>query len=71
MAINIQKLFPIVKQEYPNVADNVLLQKMTEFSKKYPNMTDQQAIQAFQMAMEKAKPKNPTQKYLSGQKGVI
>lgn len=50
--INIKQLFPLVKQAFPHIPDARLLQQMTIFAQQRPNMTDAQAIQALQEAVQ-------------------
>jgi hypothetical protein len=52
MAINIPKLLPLVRQQFPNVPLPKLLTQMNAFSKAHPKLNDAQAIQVFQTAMQ-------------------
>lgn len=65
--IDIPKLLPIVRQAFPNVPLPKLLQAMAAFAKKHPDLNDQQAVQAFQAAMQQVNSqKKPTFQGLVG-----
>ena len=53
--INIPKLLPIVRKEFPKTPLPQLLKAMNAFAQAHPNLTDEQAIQAFQLGMQQAK----------------
>ena len=67
MAINIPKLLPIVRKEFPTVPLPKLLKVMSDFSKKHKDITDEQAIASFQTAMQKMKQPQPRFQGLMGQ----
>jgi hypothetical protein len=50
--IDIRQLFPLVKQAFPHVPDARLLQQMEAFAQQRPNLTNEQAIQALQEAVQ-------------------
>lgn len=58
--INIPRLLPIVRKEFPNVPLPKILKAMQAFAQAHPDLTDEQAIQAFHMGMQQSKqPKQP------------
>jgi hypothetical protein len=57
--INIPKLLPIVRKEFPNTPLPQILKAMNAFAQAHPNITDEQAVQAFQLGMQKAKQPKP------------
>jgi hypothetical protein len=62
--IDIKKLFPLIKQALPNVQDDLLLKKMKEFAADNPDMSNIDALMAFNEAM-----KHPDmQKFVAGNK---
>lgn len=69
--INIPKLLPIVRKEFPNVPLPKLLKAMSDFALAHPNLTDDQAIQAFQMGMQQSRQPQPQQPPFQGLLGNI
>jgi predicted NAD/FAD-dependent oxidoreductase len=58
--INIPRLLPLVHKEFPQTPLPQILKAMSAFAQKHPNLTDEQAVQAFQAGMQKARqPKAP------------
>jgi predicted NAD/FAD-dependent oxidoreductase len=58
--INIAKLLPFVRKEFPQTPLPQILKAMSTFAQKHPNLTDEQAVQAFQAGMQQARqPKVP------------
>lgn len=58
--INIPRLLPIVRKEFPTTPLPQILKAMSDFAKAHPDLTDEQAVQAFQVGMQKARqPKAP------------
>lgn len=55
MAINIPRLLPIVRKEFPKVPLPKLLKAMSDFAQTHPNITDEQAVQIFQLGLQKAR----------------
>jgi hypothetical protein len=53
--INIPRLLPLVRKEFPKAPLSQILKAMNDFAQAHPNLTDEQAVQAFQLAMQSAK----------------
>jgi len=52
MAIDIKKLFPLIKRELPGVPDAEILSGMQEFTKAHPDLNNVDALAAFNEAMK-------------------
>jgi hypothetical protein len=57
--INIPRLLPIVRKEFPKTPLPQILKAMNAFAQAHPNLTDEQALQAFQLGMQKVKQPKP------------
>jgi len=64
--INIPKLLPVVRKEFPKTPLPQILKAMSSFAQAHPNLTDEQAIQAFQLGMQKSKRPKPAQPPFQG-----
>jgi hypothetical protein len=64
--INIPKLLPIVRQEFPKTPLPKLLKVMSDFARTHPTLNDQEAIQAFQMGLQKARQTKASQPLFRG-----
>ena len=71
--IDTKKALATVKQYFPKMSDQQLMEKIEAFAKKHPNLTDEQAMAAFQQALQHPKmagkfsQPSGVQKYLGGQ----
>jgi hypothetical protein len=71
--IDTNKALATVKQYFPKMTDQQLMEKIEAFARKHPNLTDEQAMAAFQQALKHPKvagmlpKKTGIQKYLGGQ----
>lgn len=57
--INIPRLLPLVRKEFPQVPLPKLLKAMSDFAKAHPDLNDTQAIQAFQLGLKQARQPKP------------
>jgi hypothetical protein len=64
--IDIPKLLPIVRKEFPKTPLPVILKAMTAFAQAHPNLTNEEAIQAFQLGMQKSRQPQPAQPPFQG-----
>jgi hypothetical protein len=64
--INIPKLLPIVRKEFPKTPLPQILKAMNAFAQTHPNITDEQAIQAFQLGMQQSKQPQASQPPFQG-----
>jgi hypothetical protein len=69
--INIPRLLPLVRKEFPNMPLPKLLKTMQAFAQAHPNLTDEQAVQAFQLAMQKVKQPQAPQPPFQGLMGQL
>ncbi len=69
--IDIPKLLPIVRKEFPNTPLPQLLKAMQAFSQAHPDLTNEQAVQAFQAAIQKTKQPTPNQPLFQGLVGKL
>jgi hypothetical protein len=53
--INIPRLLPLVRKEFPQTPLPQILKAMNTFARAHPTLTDEQAVQAFQLAMQQKK----------------
>jgi hypothetical protein len=59
--INIPRLLPIVRKQFPTTPLPKILKAMNMFAQAHPNLTDEQALQAFQLGIQKAQQPKPQQ----------
>jgi hypothetical protein len=64
--INIPRLLPVVRKEFPNTPLPQILKAMAAFAQAHPNLTDEQAVQAFQIGMQKSRQPRASQPPFQG-----
>ena len=69
--INIPRLLPVVRKEFPQTPLPRILKAMSAFAQAHPNLTDEQALQAFQIGMQRAKQPKPQLPPFQGLIGIL